>query len=202
MQCAVYSTLAQLAKKCPFINNQGMKIVFSYFNHLKNAPPELHGSIREALIAIASSFAFNVKDSKESFTLHPQLILLLAMLKDNIESGHLVVLNATFQFLTICFPPFYAPTRLLLLIIAGKRNALYEAIISSLYGCSKKDNLNYDTITSIDNKKLSSTKIVLSSFKEIVSHVYEVIEKRKNVTQNGLRMPFENNTFDEVRLSI
>lgn len=166
---------------------------------MKAASPGLHGTIREALVSIAPSFACIEHGSKDSFILKPQQNLLLAMLKDNTDSENLVVLGATFQFLTVCFPAYFAPSRILMLIIAGKRNALYETIMISLYGSSKKDNINYNMITSTDSKELDSMKIVLPSFKEIIAQVYEVIEKRsEHINQEGFKIPFNNNTFEEV----
>lgn len=203
IQNAAYSALAQLAKKCPFIYNQDLKIVFSYFNNLKAATPELHGSIREALFSIAPSFACIQHKSKDSFILKPQQNLLLALLKDNTDCDHLVVLSATFKFLTVCFPVNFASSRILMLIIAGKRNALYETIMLSLYGCSKKDNINYNMITSTDCNEFDSTKLALPSFKEIVAQAYEAIEKRsEHINQEGFKIPFNNNTFEEVNFFI
>lgn len=177
--------------------------MFSYFNNLKAATPALDGSIREALVSIAPSFACNEEDSQNGFILKPQQNLLLAMLKDNTESDLIIVLSATFQFLTICFPVYFAPSRFLLLLIAGKKNALYETIMLSLYGGSKKDNINYNILTSKDSNESYSKKLVLPSFKDIIAQVYEVVEKRSgNTNQDGLKMPFDVNTFEEVKLFI
>lgn len=201
VQNAAYAALGQLARTCPFIYNQDLKIVFSYFNNLKAATPELHGSIKEALVSIAPSFAFHEERSQFSFVLKPQQNLLLAMLKDNTDSDHLVVLNATYQFLTICFPEYFAPSRYLLLLIAGRKNALYETVMLSLYGCTKKDNINYDMLTSKDSKNLDSKskKLVLPSFKDIVTQVFEATEKRGgNINQDGSKTAFSYSTFDEV----
>ncbi|KAL5274962.1 KIAA0368 family protein [Megaselia abdita] len=199
VQSAAYSVLGQLAKTCPFVYNQDLKIVFSFFNNLKAAPPELYGSIRDALVSTAFSFAFSKDESQSSFILKPQQHLLLAMLKDNAECDHLVVLNATFQFLTICFPEYFAPSRFLLLLIAGKSHALYETIMLSLYGCSKKDNINYDMLTSKDCNDFNSRYLILPSFNDIVAQVHEAVEKRSgNIEQDGTKTPFSSSTFDEI----
>lgn len=125
VQNAAYSALAQLSRTCPSAVNQDLKIVLSYFNHLTNSTPELHSSIREALVAMAPAFAWKAKDddtaNSEEVQLTGQQHLLLAMLSDNAESKLHIVQNVTSIFLTTCYPEYYAPARYLLLLIAGER---------------------------------------------------------------------------------
>lgn len=131
VQSAAYSALAQLARTCPNVVNQDLKIVLSYFNHLTTSTPELHTPIREALISIAPAFAWNHNQSEkterinekkyEKFTLTSQQNLLLAMLSDNAESKLQIVQNVTSVFLTTCFPEYFPPARYLLLLIAGEK---------------------------------------------------------------------------------
>lgn len=124
VQNAAYSALAQLSRTCPTSVNQDLKIVLSYFNHLTNSPPELHTSIREALVAMAPAFAWKAKDDEDvsgEIQLTGQQHLLLAMLSDNAESKLHIVQNVTSIFLTTCYPEYFAPARYLLLLIAGER---------------------------------------------------------------------------------
>lgn len=124
VQNAAYSALAQLSRTCPSSVNQDLKVVLSYFNHLTNSTPELHGSIREALVAMAPAFAWKAKEDQgasEEVQLNGQQHLLLAMLSDNAESKLHIVQNVTSIFLTTCYPEYYAPARYLLLLIAGER---------------------------------------------------------------------------------
>lgn len=125
VQNAAYSALAQLSRTCPTAVNQDLKIVLSYFNHLTNSPPDLHSSIREALVSMAPAFAWkqnqSEEGSKEEVVLTGQQHLLLAMLSDNAESKLHIVQNVTSIFLTTCYPEYYAPSRFLLLLIAGER---------------------------------------------------------------------------------
>lgn len=125
VQNAAYSALAQLSRTCPTSVNQDLKIVLSYFNHLTNSPPDLHSSIREALVSMAPAFAWKQNQSeevsKEEVVLTGQQHLLLAMLSDNAESKLHIVQNVTSIFLTTCYPEYYAPSRFLLLLIAGER---------------------------------------------------------------------------------
>lgn len=193
--------MGQLARSCPAVFNQDLKIVLSYFNNLKIANPELHGPIKDTLISIAPSFA--CKTSATNFVLSPQLNLLLAMLRDNVESDNLIVLNATREFLTICFPEYFPESRYLLLIIAGKRNSIYETILFSLYGSTTKDHINYSSLTSKDSTENDSeSKICLPSFNDMVNYVSEVIQKysySKDEKKSKV-IPFNSTTFEEVTI--
>lgn len=126
VQSAAYSALAQLSRTCPNVINQDLKIVLAYFQHLTNSTPDLHSSIREALVAMAPAFVWKpdknqIGKSKEDFQLSGQQHLLMAMLADNAESKLHIVQNVTSIFLTTCFPEYFAPARYLLLLIAGER---------------------------------------------------------------------------------
>lgn len=133
VQNAAYCAMAQLARKCPEVVNKDLQITVSYFDHLTQAPTELHDSIREALIAIAPAFRWNNCDTDDKpneetksekareFIPNSNQKLLLAMLSEHAESKSTIVQNVTCTFLTICFPEFYVPARYLLLLIAGER---------------------------------------------------------------------------------
>lgn len=129
IQNAAYCAMAQLARKCPEIVNKDLQLTVAYFNHLTQAPTELHDSIREALIAIAPAFQWN-GDADETtegtsnavnFVPNSNQKLLLAMLSEHAESKSIIVQNVTCTFLTTCFPEHYVPARYLLLLIAGER---------------------------------------------------------------------------------
>ncbi|XP_055855013.1 proteasome-associated protein ECM29 homolog [Episyrphus balteatus] len=216
VQNAAYSALAQLSRTCPNVINQDLKIVLSYFNHLANAQPELHTSIREALVSMAPAFAYNSAmetDSKEDYQLDSQQHLLLAMLADNAESKLNIVQNVTSVFLTTCFPEHFAPARFLLLLIAGERNSLRETVTSYLYGVSKKDQVNYNYLSSIDFpegtvddfNKLSSEqrRVVIPGFKPMMRHVAEVAKKRlakstQYVVVGRTKLAFNLNVYEEI----
>lgn len=124
IQCAAYSAVAQLARKCPEIVNKDLQLVVAYFEHLTQAPTELHDSIREALIAIAPAFRWNSHENitnQNAFIANSNQKLLLAILCEHAESKSTIVQNVTCTFLTICFPEHYVPARYLLLLIAGER---------------------------------------------------------------------------------
>lgn len=101
----------------------------AYFDHLNQAPVELHDSIREALIAIAPAFKWDFSDevsespstSTSTFVPNSNQTLLLAILREHAESKLIIVQNVTCTFLTVCFPEHYVPARYLLLLIAGER---------------------------------------------------------------------------------
>uniref|UniRef100_A0A1I8MU05 Proteasome-associated protein ECM29 homolog n=1 Tax=Musca domestica TaxID=7370 RepID=A0A1I8MU05_MUSDO len=221
VQNAAYSSLAQLSRTCPTAVNQDLKIVLSYFNHLTNSPPDLHTSIREALVAMAPAFAWKPEEHKtedgstdEVVKLTGQQHLLLAMLSDNAESKLNIVQNVTSIFLTTCYPEYYAPSRYLLLLIAGERNSLRENVTSYLYGVSKKDHINYQMLSSIEyldddkniedfNKLISEQRhVVLPSFKSMMHHVNEIAEKRlkKNmaVVVGRTKLPFTLEVYEEI----
>ncbi|XP_055390335.1 proteasome-associated protein ECM29 homolog [Condylostylus longicornis] len=215
IQNSAYSAVAQLARTCPEIFNQDLKLVVLYFNHLTSAPIELHTAIREALISMAPAFSwnFNSENENKEFTLPPQQNLLLAMLSDNAESKLQIVQNVTSVFLTTCFPETYPPARYLLLLIAGYRSSLHESIISHLYGVSKKDQINYTMLSSIDhpedvpddfNKLFSEQRrVVLPGFKPLVNHIWEMSKRRmassipKTIIGNKT-LPFNLNTYEEI----
>lgn len=132
IQNAAYSAMAQLARKCPEIVNKDLQLVVAYFEHLTQAPTELHDSIREALIAIAPAFQWNAelesdKNTLESMSMDEAFVpnsnqkLLLAILSEHAESKSTIVQNVACTFLTTCFPEHYVPARYLLLLIAGER---------------------------------------------------------------------------------
>lgn len=120
--------MAQLARKCPDTVSRDLQIVVAYFNHLIQAPTELHDSIREALISIAPAFRWQLKQSEngpggDEFVPNSNLKLLLALLTEHTESKLTIVQNVVCVFLTTCFPDHYVPARYLLLLIAGERYA-------------------------------------------------------------------------------
>lgn len=130
IQNAAYCAMAQLARKCPDIVNKDLQLTVAYFNHLTQAPTELHDSIREALIAIAPAFQWNsdanvasgsTSSRSKNFVPNSNQKLLLAMLSEHAESKSIIVQNVTCTFLTTCFPEHYVPARYLLLLIAGER---------------------------------------------------------------------------------
>lgn len=157
------------------------------------APPELHSSIREALISIAPAFSwtYEFKETADKFTPNANQNLLLAMLAEHVEAKLTIVQNVASVFLTTCFPEHYVPARYLLLLIAGDRSSLRESVITYLYGVTRTDHINYSYISSIDHAesvqnqdydkfKLSpeQRRVVLPSFKEMVNYVNEQMEKR------------------------
>lgn len=127
IQNAAYGAMAQLARKCPDTVNRDLQIVVAYFNHLLQAPVELHDSIREALISIAPAFRWDYESRQSddvvgdarNFQPNTNLKLLLALLTEHAESKLTIVQNVVCVFLTTCFPDHFVPARYLLLLIAG-----------------------------------------------------------------------------------
>lgn len=192
VQNGAYCVIAQLARVCPDGFNKDLQLVVSYFAHLSVASSELHGSIREALIAVAPAFSwkFECKEKSEKFTPNANQSLLLAMLAEHVESKLTIVQNVASVFLTTCFPEHFVPARYLLLMIAGERSSLRESIVTYLYGVTRTDHINYSYISSIDRvdcvtdqdqeKSLSpeQRRVILPSFKEMCNYVHEQMEKR------------------------
>lgn len=128
--------MAQLARKCPDTVSRDLQIVVAYFNHLIQAPTELHDSIREALISIAPAFRWQLKPTEsghsgDQFVPNANLKLLLALLTEHTESKLTIVQNVVCVFLTTCFPDHYVPARYLLLLIAGERYAYVQRSLSA-----------------------------------------------------------------------
>lgn len=123
IQNAAYVALAQLAYVCPDIVNRDLQLVISCFDHLLEAPVELHNALREALIAIAPAFRWDADDSsppeQQEFVPNANQNLLLAMLNEHIESSMNMVQNVVCIFLTTCFPQHFVPARYLLLLLAN-----------------------------------------------------------------------------------
>ncbi|XP_068144819.1 proteasome-associated protein ECM29 homolog [Drosophila tropicalis] len=214
VQNAAYSALAQHARSFPQDVSQDLKLVLGYFQNLANSAPDLHSSIREALVSMAPAFAWKTKEKAEAsmdvddeqtadsweVQLDGQQHLLLAMLLDNAESKIQIVQNVTSVFLTSCYPEYYAPARYLLLLIAGERNSLRENVTSYLYGTSKKDHVNYSFISSIEQRgsrhlsesiadfnhlSLEQRRVVLPSFSVMMKHVHEMAQKRLKKSTSG-----------------
>nr|XP_014085277.2 proteasome-associated protein ECM29 homolog [Bactrocera oleae] len=220
VQNAALSALAQLARTCPEVINQDLKVVLAFFNHLANASADLQSSIRDALVAMAPAFAWKSEKAversenlEENIQLSGQQHLLLAMLTDNVESKQQIVQNATSVFLTNCYPEYYAPARLLLLLIAGERNHLHDTVTTYLYGVSKKDHVDYNLIYSVESveqpkddfNQLSTERrpIVLPSFKSIMQHVSQMAERRllKNYgceTISNVKLAFSQTVYEEI----
>lgn len=213
IQNAAYAAISQLALVCPDAVNQNVNLVVAYFTQLEEAPTEIQDSIREALIAIAQSFSWkkqqNLHEDKKGESVDPILtangkfipnsnqLLLLGLLTEKAESKSTIVHNAASVYLTTCFPDFYVPSRYLLIVLCGQNSSLKETITTYLYGVSKKDNVNYSNIVSVDDVdeesiKLSRTeneganflsateqkKIILPNFLHLIRHVNEVSMKR------------------------
>lgn len=197
VQNAAYNVVAQLARVCPKIVNKDLQLVAAYFDHLTVAPSELHTSIREALISIAQAFSWDFGKEKNVpntilFMPNANQNLMLAMLAQHVESKMQIIQNVSSIFLTTCFPEHYVPARYLLLLLAGEKSSLCEAILAYLYGVSKKDHINYSYISSIDTStttkarpeaevntlSMEQRRVVLPSFKDMVNYVYEQMEKR------------------------
>ncbi|XP_062561882.1 proteasome-associated protein ECM29 homolog [Armigeres subalbatus] len=170
VQNAAYNAMAQLAIVCPTTVNQDVQLVASYFDHLSQAPVELHSSIREALVALAQAFDWrkqpkgvagetelpkgekdHVITANGRFIPNSNQILLLGLLGEKAESKLTIVQNVASVFLMTCFPDYYVPSRYLLLIICGGSAQLREMMTTYLYGVSKKDHINYGSIISVDD---------------------------------------------------
>ncbi|KAH8402377.1 hypothetical protein KR009_011602, partial [Drosophila setifemur] len=229
VQNAAYSALAQHARSFPQDVSQDLKLVLGYFNNLASCAPELHSSIREALVSMAPAFAWKTKEKSDAMEvdedndpcavkLDGQQHLLLAMLLDNAESKIQIVQNVTSVFLTSCYPEYYAPSRYLLLLIAGERNSLRENVTTYLYGTSKKDHVNYNLLSSIEqvgshinsesisdfyHLSLEQRRVVLPSFKVMMSHVHEMSNKRLKkstscVVVGRIKLPYSLEVYEEL----
>ncbi|KAH8320498.1 hypothetical protein KR067_004311, partial [Drosophila pandora] len=229
VQNAAYSALAQHARSFPQDVSQDLKLVLGYFNNLASSAPELHSSIREALVSMAPAFAWKTKEKTDAMEidentdpsavkLDGQQHLLLAMLLDNAESKIQIVQNVTSVFLTSCYPEYYAPARYLLLLIAGERNSLRENVTSFLYGTSKKDHVNYNMLSSIEqvgnrinsesisdfnHLSLEQRRVVLPSFTVMMAHVHDMANKRLKksntcVTVGRTKLPYSLEVYEEL----
>ncbi|KAH8285548.1 hypothetical protein KR054_010857, partial [Drosophila jambulina] len=229
VQNAAYSALAQHARSFPQDVSQDLKLVLGYFNNLASCAPELHSSIREALVSMAPAFAWKTKEKSDAMEveentdpsavkLDGQQHLLLAMLLDNAESKIQIVQNVTSVFLTSCYPEYYAPARYLLLLIAGERNSLRENVTTYLYGTSKKDHVNYNMLSSIEQAEnrtnsesisdfnhlsLEQRRVVLPSFPVMMAHVHEMANKRLKksntcVVVGRTKLPYSLEVYEEL----
>lgn len=123
---AAYNAIAQLARTCPQLFNSDLQLVVTYFKNLANAPTEISSSIRDALVAIAPSFAYSNDNQMETDSQSERdkassnQHLLLALLAENSESQSSIVLNVVCVYIKTCFPETYVPGRYLLLLVAGR----------------------------------------------------------------------------------
>uniref|UniRef100_A0A336L3V3 CSON003432 protein n=1 Tax=Culicoides sonorensis TaxID=179676 RepID=A0A336L3V3_CULSO len=231
VQNNAYNAIARLATVCPDSVNKDVNLVVKYFEHLKQAPPEMHSYIREALVALAQAFAYKentelevidgqIPSSSESFNQpmdynfipDKKQILLIGLLSEKAESKSTIVQNIASVFLTTCFPDYYVPARYLLLVIAGTNPTLQEMVTSYLYGNSKKDNINYAFVSSVDNLKSANDKqtnlltaeqrfVILPGFKDMVKYIHEKAEKKSTVSEKNsgkLHLAYTYDMFTEI----
>lgn len=227
VQNNAYNAIARLATVCPDTVNKDVNLVVKYFDHLTLATPEMHSYIREALVALAQAFAWDqssvtsklmdvdgpsTSSSSYSFTPNKNQMLLIGLLGEKAESKSTIVQNIASVFLTTCFPDYYVPARYLLLVIAGSSPALQEMVTSYLYGNSKKDNINYSYVTTVDSTNSTSEKrtnlltaeqrfVTLPSFKEMVKYVHEKAEKKSTVSEKHagkMHLAYTYDMFTEV----
>lgn len=230
VQNNAYNAVARLATVCPDTLNKDVNLIVKYFEHLSQAPPEMHSYIREALVALAQAFAWEQtlasskpidvsgpstsggSNSTYSFTPNKNQVLLIGLLAEKAESKSTVVQNIASVFLTTCFPDYYVPARYLLLVIAGSSPTLQEMVTSYLYGNSKKDNINYSYVTTVDATNNASEKqtnlltaeqrfVTLPSFKDMVRYVHEKAEKKSTVSEKHsgkMHLAFTYDMFTEI----
>lgn len=228
VQNNAYNAIARLATVCPDTMNKDVNLIVKYFEHLNHSPPEMHSYIREALVALAQAFAWVQPSTPEpmdigspssstssncySFTPNKNQILMIGLLSEKAESKSTIVQNIASVFLTTCFPDYYVPARYLLLVIAGSSPMLQEMVTSYLYGNSKKDNINYSYVTTVDNVNSASEKqtnlltaeqrfITLPSFKEMVKYVHEKAEKKSTVSEKHsgkMHLAYTYDMFTEI----
>lgn len=187
----------------------------------------MHSYIREALVALAQAFAWEQSSTPEpmdiaspstsgnksyTFTPNKNQILLIGLLAEKAESKATIVQNIASVFLTTCFPDYYVPARYLLLIVAGSSPTLQEMVTSYLYGNSKKDNINYSYVTTVDNINRASDKqinlltaeqrfITLPSFKDIVKYIHEKAEKKSTISEKHsgkMHLAYTYDMFTEI----
>ncbi|XP_063697227.1 proteasome-associated protein ECM29 homolog [Culicoides brevitarsis] len=229
VQNNAYNAIARLATVCPDTMNKDVNLIVKYFENLHHAPPEMHSYIREALVALAQAFAWEQVSTTErmdvdtpssssatsncySFTPDKNQILLIGLLAEKAESKSTIVQNIASVFLTTCFPDYYVPARYLLLMIAGSSPMLHEMVTSYLYGNSKKDNINYAYVTTVDNPTAANEKqtnlltaeqrfIILPSFKEMVKYVHEKAEKKSTISEKHsgkMHLAYTYDMFTEI----
>lgn len=229
VQNNTYNAIARLATVCPETVNKDVNLIVKYFEHLSQAPSEMHSYIREALVALAEAFKWQQTATSEpmdvesaststssvnnySFTPDPNQILLIGLLAEKAESKSTIVQNIASVFLTTCFPDYYVPARYLLLVIAGSSPTLQEMVTSYLYGNSKKDNINYSYVTSVDAKNCVNEKqtnlltaeqryIILPSFKDMIKYIHEKAEKKSTVSEKHsgkMHLAFTYDMFTEI----
>lgn len=108
-----------------------------------------------------------------------------------------------------------------IILLKINRNSLRENVTSYLYGTSKKDDINYNSLNSIEhvsneqmevdidnssNSKLNlntEKRVLLPSFSNMMQYVNEQankrLEKNLNCTVVGqTRLPFSLNVYEEV----
>lgn len=108
-----------------------------------------------------------------------------------------------------------------IIVLIINRNSLRENVTSYLYGTSKKDDINYNSLNSIEhvsneqmevdidnssNSKLNlntEKRVLLPSFSNMMQYVNEQankrLEKNLNCTVVGqTRLPFSLNVYEEV----
>jgi proteasome component ECM29 len=128
VKSAAYQAVATLSTVFPNVVNENVQLVVQFFNNLTDSPSELHGSIREALVALAQAFNWKTISNEGAvdgkFTPNSNQLLILGVLTDKVDKAEVksvVAQNVASIFLTTCFPDHFVPARYLLLLIAGSR---------------------------------------------------------------------------------
>ena len=170
VQGAAYNAISKLIAVCPDIFNKDVNLVVQYFNNMIVAPVELHNNIRDALVALSQAWKWELQlkedepmeDEEEilkinDFAPNSSQLLLLGLLTEQADSKVSIIQNIASVFLVTCYPSHYVPARYLLLVLCGGSPSLRETITAYLYGVSRKDHIDFNTLVSADLVNLSET---------------------------------------------
>lgn len=223
VQNAALLAIAKLIQVFPSHFDNNVNLVVQYFDFLKGSTPDLQDSIKECLMALAQAFKWksnsdekmdvdgdNTSDSILNFAPSSNQIIILGILRDQCESKNSTALNVASFFLNTCFPNYFVPARYMLLWICGICSQLKEGIYTYLYGSQRKDHITYENLVSYDSENAvqeatEKQKIILPSFKIMISHIDEEFERKASKSKERLGnidLDVFTEILDYVRLTL
>nr|XP_022915862.1 proteasome-associated protein ECM29 homolog isoform X1 [Onthophagus taurus] len=193
-QGQAFTINGMIGRRFPMVVYHDVSLLEMFFKKLESADQDLKLQIREGLLNLISAYKYDV--NPEECDKNGRMNILFVLLKYFMESEEAMVRFATVRTLATIFPPEHVPSKALLLLAMGdSKDEVSTEAMKSLYGTSRK--------TDIDISKGSKIKVVMPSFSELVLHVYKESEDRmkdpsKQYSVGNRFLPFATPVFTEM----
>ncbi|XP_015114658.1 proteasome adapter and scaffold protein ECM29 [Diachasma alloeum] len=185
-QSMAYTIVGQLGQRIPSLVNKDVRLVDKFFDALTTTDGELRRTVRDALVAMASSFVLD-RDNEQGIT------LMNSLLSAHIESEEPNVRYVAVHYAATVFPSDDAPSRYLLLLACGdEKNEVASEAVKALYGTAHRN----------ARDKLDEKELFLPDFPQLVLYINWQMGTRitsKRVIRVGNHtLPYNIATFNEI----